>query len=128
MGIVNSFHTLSTLISSGYACLVDFRQQADIKSTPVARVSFMPDPVCATLAMRFMNENWRFGELKGKGRKFWVEQAEKAFTTKLCLPDKDDAGEILPPCTCFSVVMCFDKGLLHPFQPSWFHWTNGLTS
>ena len=38
MGAVNSFHTLSTLISSGYACLVDFRQQDDIKSTPVARV------------------------------------------------------------------------------------------
>ena len=94
MGAVNSFHTLSTLISSGYACLVDFRQQDDIKSTPVARVSFMPDPVCATLAMRFMNENWRFGDLKGKGRKFWVEQAEKAFTTKLCLPDKADASEI----------------------------------
>ena len=94
MGIVNSFHTLSTLISSGYACLVDFRQQDDIKSTPVALVSFMPDPVCATLAMRFMNKNWQDGELKGKERRFWVEQAEKAFTTKLCLPDKGDAGEI----------------------------------
>ena len=94
MGIVNSFHTASDLVSSGYACLVDFQQQKNNKSDPIARVTFMPDPVCATLAMRFMDEQWQQGSLKGQRRRFWVERAEKAFAAQLCLPDKGDAGEI----------------------------------
>ena len=39
MGIVNSFHTLTELVSSGYACLVSFRQQENNASTPVAQVT-----------------------------------------------------------------------------------------
>lgn len=94
MGAVNSFDTLSTLVSSGYACLVDFQQQESDKSTPVARLTFMPDPLCATLAMRFMDDKWNDSVVMGRCRKFWVEQARKAFSTNLCLPEKGDAGEI----------------------------------
>ena len=94
MGIVNSFYTLTELVSSGYACLVSFRQQENNASTPVAQVTFMPDPLCATLAMRLMDEAWQDGELQGHGKQFWTLQAEKAFTTKLCLPDNGDAVEI----------------------------------
>ena len=95
MGVVDSYQRiLSDLVSSGYACLVDFRQQNGNGSTPFTGVTFMPDPLCATLAMRFMDENWTDGELKGKEKKFWTKQATEAFTTKLCLPGKGDTGEI----------------------------------
>ena len=93
MGVVNSFYTLTKLVSSGYACLVSFRQQENNASTPLAQVTFMPDPLCATLAMRLMDEAWQDGELQGHGKQFWTLQAEKAFTTKLCLPDNGDAVE-----------------------------------
>jgi hypothetical protein len=96
MGMVNSFDTLTELVSSGYACLVEFRQNDGVQVSPVAGVTFMPDPVCATLAMRFMDENCiLYGRTQGKDEKFWVQQAERAFTSKLCLPHKgDDVGEV----------------------------------
>lgn len=98
MGLVSSFDTLSELVSSGYACLVDFQQQSQqrLYSTypPLARVAFMPDPLCATLAMRFMDESWELRGLKGRSRSFWVTKAQTAFNTKLCLPEKGDVGEV----------------------------------
>ena len=128
MGIINSFHTLSTLISSGYACLVDFRQQDYSKSTPVALVSFMPDPVCATLAMRFMTKNWQDGELKGKEGDFGWNRRRKPSPPSCVSQMRAMLARFLPPCTCFSVVIYFDRRLIHPYQPLWFHWTIGLAS
>lgn len=105
MGIVNSFDTLSTLVSAGYACLVDFQQQENATSTPMARLNFMPDPLCATLAMRYMDKDWRGLGFEGKCGRFWVQQAEKAFSTKLCLPEKGDAGEIF---AALYMLLCGD--------------------
>ena len=128
MGIVNSFDTLTELVSSGYACLVSFRQQETNASTPAAQVTFMPDPLCATLAMRLMDETWKDGELQGHGKQFWTHQAEKAFTTKLCLPDKGDAVEIF---AALYMLFCGDV-LRKEADPELycflFRWTNGFDS
>ena len=94
MGTVTSFDRLSALVSAGYGCLVDFKQQEENTSSPRAWVSFMSDPVCATLAMRLMDSEWREGKLEGRDKKFWTEQAARAFTEGICIPDKGDGGEI----------------------------------
>ena len=87
MGIVNRYDTLTELVSSGYACLVEFTSSRE------AQVTFMPDPLCAFLAMRLMNGSTA-GKHEGQGNEFWVQKARCAFETKLCRPDKGDAGEI----------------------------------
>ena len=99
MGVLDSFEVSTKLVSSGYACLVGFTQ---MKRGPAkARVSFMPDPVCASLAMALMAESWerpteKLQQLEFKSRKksFWVQQAKMAFSSGLCHPEKDDIGEI----------------------------------
>ena len=92
MGTVTSFERLSALVSGGYGCLVDFKQEIDT-SSPRGWVSFMSDPVCATLAMRLMDSEWREGKLEGHDKKFWTEQAARAFTEGICIPDKGDGSE-----------------------------------
>lgn len=61
MGAVSSFDTVSNLVSGGYACLTDFKGepgQNDASSRPVALTTHMPDPLCASLAMKLMVENF----------------------------------------------------------------------
>ena len=99
MGVLDSFEVSTKLVSSGYACLVGF---TPMKRGPAkARVSFMPDPVCASLAMALMAESWerpteKLQQLEFISRKksFWVQQAKVAFSSGLCRPEKGDIGEI----------------------------------
>ena len=99
MGVLDSFEVSTKLVSSGYACLVGFTQ---MKQGPAkARVSFMPDPVCASLAMALMAERWERPteklqqlEFKSREKSFWVQQAKMAFSSGLCRPEKGDIGEI----------------------------------
>ena len=99
MGVLDSFEVSTKLVSSGYACLVGFTQ---MKQGPArARVSFMPDPVCASLAMALMAERWERPteklqqlEFKSREKSFWVQQAKVAFSSGLCRPEKGDVGEI----------------------------------
>ena len=99
MGVLDSFEVSTKLVSSGYACLAGFTQ---MKRGPAkARVSFMPDPVCASLAMALMNERWERPteklkqlEFKSREKSFWVQQAKMAFSSGLCRPEKGDVGEI----------------------------------
>ena len=99
MGVLDSFEVSTKLVSSGYACLVGFTQ---MKRGPAkARVSFMPDPVCASLAMALMAERWERPteklqqlEFKSQEKSFWVQQAKMAFSSGLCRPEKGDIGEI----------------------------------
>ena len=94
MGTVYSFDNSSTLVGAGYACLAKFRQQDIYTPYPVASVTFMTDPVCATLAMRLMDEEWSEGNLVGCDKKFWTEQAEKAFSYRICDPIRGHAGNV----------------------------------
>ncbi len=102
MGITTSFAMSSDLVSEGYAHLVDFYQPDDgnLQET-VARISFMPDPVCAALGMGLMNKRWSLAtsdgndEFTGMGRKSWSQKATDLFKSRLCLPEKGNAGEVM---------------------------------
>ena len=52
-----------------------------------------------------MSEGWNDLGFTGKGGRFWVEMAERAFSTKLCLPEKGDAGEIF---AALYMLLCGD--------------------
>jgi hypothetical protein len=102
MGITTSFAMASELVSHAYAHLVDFHPNDDGKiDKAVARVCFMPDPVCAALAMGMMTKGWKLtnGEdasaLVGEHATFWSEEAMKLLRSGLCLPEKGDSGEIM---------------------------------
>ena len=98
MGVLDSFEVSARLVSSGYACLVGFTQK---RGSTKAGVSFMPDPVCASLAMALMAESWERPteklqqlEFKSREKSFWVQQAKMAFSSGLCRPEKGDVREI----------------------------------
>lgn len=107
MGNVNSFDALSSLVASGYSCLVEFQNgDPGAVSTTVARLAFMPDPLCATLAMKYMvAREWKELGFSGKPGTFWVNQAARAFSSRLCLPEKGDVGEIF---VALYVLLCGD--------------------
>jgi hypothetical protein len=101
MRITTSFS--SDLVAKAYAHLVYFHhpdEAGDIEKA-VARICFMPDPVCAALAMGLMNEDWALtngddgDKITGKGKFFWSTQAMKLLSSGLCLPEKGNAGEIM---------------------------------
>ncbi len=99
MGIMTSCVDMaSELVSKAYAHLVDIHHDNNIT---VLRISFMPDPVCAALAMGMMNKDWTlangnvYANLTGENAKFWSKQAMVLLKSGLCLPEKDDSGEIL---------------------------------
>jgi hypothetical protein len=102
MGITTSFHLASDLVSHAYANLVSFEQyQANDNAGIVVRTTFMPDPVCAALAMGLMVPEWKlmninkFEFYNGKDRKFWSRKAMECFANGLCVPEKGDLGEIM---------------------------------
>jgi hypothetical protein len=102
MGITTSFAMSSDLVSEGYAHLVDFHQPDDGNiQEAVARVSFMPDPVCAALGMGLMNKRWSLAtsvgndEFTGMDRKSWSQKAMDLFKSRLCMPEKGNAGEVM---------------------------------
>lgn len=114
MGITTSLGFTSDLISNAYANLVDFYsiEDFDVETMSVARISFMPDPVCAALAMGLMNDKWSIGtngvqqDYVGKTKKFWSTAAMELFASGICLPDKGDAGEVM---AALYLLFCGDE-------------------
>ncbi len=102
MGITTSFVVSSELVSQAYAHLVHFHpDNSGGTKKAVARIAFMPDPVCAALAMGMMNEHWVLTNtqgvdpIAGKEKNFWSEKAMELLSSGLCLPEKDSPGEIM---------------------------------
>jgi hypothetical protein len=75
----------------------------------LAQVAFLPDPVCARLAMALMDEGpMKLGEdiiVHGKSKRFWVERMSELFCTGLCRPHQGDLGEIA---TATYLLFCGD--------------------
>jgi len=89
----------SNLIEKGYANLTF----ADDKT---ATICFMPDPVCARLAMCMMDEDFKMdGNLEGAEKKWWVSQAKNLYSNGLCTPEKGDFGEVM---VALYFLMCAD--------------------
>ncbi|CAJ1956835.1 unnamed protein product [Cylindrotheca closterium] len=102
-----SFDFASELVASGYAHLTHF-------SPPVvAEIAFLPDPVCAWLAMTQMIKDCDLyekvgGILMGCGKhpSVWSEKAIKIYSSALCRPEKGDVGEVA---AAFYMLACGDE-------------------
>jgi hypothetical protein len=97
----------STLVADGYAHLVGFVPRSiglelDIDSKSkitthedIAHICYLPDPVCAHLAMCLMDADWKSSDnVKGQSPKFWSNVARELFTSGICYPDKGNVGEV----------------------------------
>lgn len=84
------FDMASKLVSMGYANLTHF----STSTSGVADVCFLPDPVCARLAMGLMLPGYSFDKRGGKNPSFWSDQATRIFSCGLCRPQKGDVGEV----------------------------------
>ena len=76
---MNSFELSSDLVSNAYANLVSFSDVEDVDGSRfyVAKICFMPDPVCAALAMGLMEPGWKIGS--SSRADYVVQGKSKAF-------------------------------------------------
>lgn len=88
-----SFPIASDMVGSAYANLVDVDHSGD----ETAKITFMPDPVCARLAMCLMDEDWQMetANVRGKSKRWWSEKVSEVFSNGICTPEKGDVGEIM---------------------------------
>lgn len=93
-----TFPIASQLVSKGYANLTSV-------ATGTAQICYMPDPVCARLAMLLMDSTFVMGPFKGKGKKWWVDKMAQIFCQGLCNPEKGDVGEVM---VAFYLLLCGD--------------------
>ncbi|KAG7339412.1 hypothetical protein IV203_025411 [Nitzschia inconspicua] len=87
MGIT-SIAVASDLVAKGYANLTHV-------SPDFAHFTYLPDPVCARLAMGMMTVGWNLGDMKGKSPSDWVGKLSQIYSSGLCQPEKGDFGEVL---------------------------------
>jgi len=127
--------TASDLVAKGYAHLTYFRPRHTKTNSPaVSGFSFLPDPVCARLAMCVVDEqrpvplpsgvndvnggndvNGDNGvhsgnadterKVRGKSHKFWVGQLSSMYNDALFTPDKGSLGE---QSAAFVMLLCGD--------------------
>ena len=97
-----SFDLASKQVASGYAHLTHF----DPEQPTVADIAYLPDPVCAWLAMSQMIEKcMSFGGFS-QPPSFWSEFAIKMYTSALCRAEKGDVGEVA---AAFYMLACGDE-------------------
>jgi hypothetical protein len=89
----------SYLVAKGYANLTNV-------TSNFATFVYMPDPVCARLAMCMMDEQWEFLKYHGKSKNWWSNAVKTIYSTGLCLPAKGDLGEVL---TALYFLFCGDE-------------------
>ncbi|KAG7340835.1 hypothetical protein IV203_024378 [Nitzschia inconspicua] len=78
----------SDLVAKGYANLTHV-------SPDFAHFTYLPDPVCARLAMGMMTVGWNLGDKQGKSPSEWVRHLGQIYSSGLCLPEKGGFGEVL---------------------------------
>lgn len=78
----------SELVARGYAVLTHVTESS-------ASFSFLPDPVCARLAMCLMDDKWELSRVKGQAKTWWVEKIVRLYSRGLCRPEKGDMGEVM---------------------------------
>ena len=111
-----SYEFVAKAISEGYGYLVHLRGDNDAKncSFGTAKIAFPPDPVCAALAMGLMQDSWSLSKpgfdktdtIVGATPQFWVQKASAVFEQQLCMPNRDDAGEVL---AALYMLLCGDE-------------------
>jgi hypothetical protein len=101
------------LVAKGYAHLTNFSAPNDKFDgglpQPTASFSYLADPVCAYLAMQFMNEEWKLDtddrSLAGYPKQRWVAKLKEVFSCGVCRPPRGDLGEVL--CAAY-LLFCGD--------------------
>ena len=100
-----TLETASDLVAGAYANAIG-------SSSESLKLCYMPDPVCARLAMCLMDEDWSMsifdGEpnhVKGQCKKWWASKTKELYSKGLCSPEKGDLGEIMVALYC---LMCGD--------------------
>jgi hypothetical protein len=89
----------SQLVDKGYANLTGLTHK-------FATFVYMPDPVCARLAMCIMDENWSLGCWQGKSKIWWSSAVKTLYSTGLCQPEKGNVGEVV---TALYLLFCCDE-------------------
>ena len=112
----------SHLVGYGYMNLVGVDDK-------VAHTCFMPDPVCARLAMCLMDENWNttlkgHSQIQGWPKSWWVEKLKFIYSGDLCTPEKGDFGEIM---VAFYFLFCANVLRSPPMRHSLSRWVTGFT-
>ena len=98
----------SDLVASGYAYLAYYSP----KSLSFVDIAFLPDPVCARLAMsRMIGDGCNIFDdkkisVQSLSPKEWSERAQTFFTNGLCRPVRGDVGEVA---AAFYMLACGDK-------------------
>jgi hypothetical protein len=124
---------VSDLVEHAYANLIFFNPiDNDDNIGPIARVAFLPDPVCAALAMGLMVPEWelkshRHGNAgyKGEDPTFWSKKAMDFFHNGLCAPTKGGRSEVM---VALYMLFCGDclrmkrDPKLHTFSVSLLEW------
>ncbi|KAG7343580.1 hypothetical protein IV203_021525 [Nitzschia inconspicua] len=87
MGIT-SITLASDLVAKAYANLTHVAPN-------FAHFTYLPDPVCARLAMGMMSDMWKLGNIKGRSPSDWVGKLGQIYSSGLCQPEKGDFGEVL---------------------------------
>ena len=100
MGSTN-ISVVSNLVAKGYANLTGVTSNN-------ATFVYMPDPVCARLAMCMMDKEWKSQTKKFecKSKNWWSERVKTLYSTGLCIPSKGDLGEVL---TALYFLFCGDE-------------------
>jgi hypothetical protein len=93
-----SFAVASNLVAKAYANLINLSVRSENGESDIAELAYLPDPVCARLAMCMMDESWWSGEVDnspgGRKKSFWVGKMLQIFSTGLCQPSRGDVGEM----------------------------------
>jgi len=95
-----SFEIASKLVAGAYMNIVGLQNdRGDVLKKNSAQICYMPDPVCARLAMCLMDENWSMttntGKTTGQAKTWWVSRMKEIFANKICTPEKGDLGEVM---------------------------------
>lgn len=100
------FDFASKQVASGYAHLTHFAPGQN----PVAGIAYLPDPVCAWLAMTRMIQDCSLHNdveaVQSQHPFFWSKKAIKMYSSGLCRPEKGDVGEVA---AAFYMLACGDE-------------------
>jgi hypothetical protein len=91
-----SVDVVSELVAKAYATLSGCSEDSR-----TLKMAYLPDPVCARLAMCMMDKNfkqvvpdWKT-TIKGKKKEWWTRKLKDIFSTGLVRPAKGDFGEVV---------------------------------
>ena len=127
---LGSTHTavIDKLVSKGYAHLIYFQPgQSPAKPMPSeidesqpesseigknfmqphsAKFTYLPDPVCARLAMGMMDDNFGLGAFKGRDKARWMAKLSECLSSNLCQQPRGDIGEVF---VALYMLFCGDE-------------------